>query len=175
MQENVADITRRVEIRRAANERYLEALGVVGEPSPIPSRAHSRRRASGRTTRLLRLHRAHGLLRKVSHTFNSRITNKGQRLMTTALKLRKTSFHGFVIQSLFLGSCQRESYGQAARLSSLEARSIRCAWYRRAACTYVRREGGDGNGDRYILCGRRGSLGYERWARQGLGTFLCKA
>jgi len=147
LRKSVADITRRVEICRAANERYFEALGVVGEPSPThqlldpvskritrqgrpyralrpidPEEAHlfatlldgtfllhgfrnkdicrrifpractpeDRRRASGRTTRLLRLFRAHGLLRKVSHTFNYRVTNKGQRLMTTALKLRKT-------------------------------------------------------------------------------------
>ena len=34
MRKSVADMTRRAEICRAANERYLEALGVVGEPSP---------------------------------------------------------------------------------------------------------------------------------------------
>ncbi len=153
LRKSVADITRRVEISRAANERYLEALGVVGEPSPThqlldpvskritrqgrpyralrpidPEEAHlfatlldgkfllhgfrnrdicrrifprartpeERRRASGRTTRLLRLLRAHGLLRKVSHTFNYRVTNKGQRLMATALKLRQTSFLALV-------------------------------------------------------------------------------
>ena len=147
LRKSVADITRRVEISRAANERYLEALGVVGEPSPThqlldpvsrritrqgrsyralrpidpgeaklfatlldgqfllngfrnrdicrrifpPARtAQERRRASGRTTRLLRLLRAHGLIRKVSHTFNYRVTNKGQHLMATALKLRQT-------------------------------------------------------------------------------------
>ena len=33
MRKSVADTARRVEISRAANERYLEALGVVGEPS----------------------------------------------------------------------------------------------------------------------------------------------
>ncbi len=33
MRKSVADIARRVEICRAANERYLEALAVVGEPS----------------------------------------------------------------------------------------------------------------------------------------------
>jgi hypothetical protein len=33
MRKSVADIVRRVEICRAANERYLEALAVVGEPS----------------------------------------------------------------------------------------------------------------------------------------------
>jgi hypothetical protein len=34
MRKSVADFQRRAEICRAANERYLEALGVVGEPSP---------------------------------------------------------------------------------------------------------------------------------------------
>jgi hypothetical protein len=34
MRKSVADIARRVELCRAANERYLEALGVVGAPSP---------------------------------------------------------------------------------------------------------------------------------------------
>jgi len=149
LRKSVADITRRVEICRAANERYLEALGVVGEPSPthqlldpvskrITRRGRSyralrpidpveaklfaalldgefslhgfrnkdlrrriyprartgdeRRRASGRITRMLRLLRAHGLIHKVSHTFNYRVTPKGHRLMTTSLKLRRTSY-----------------------------------------------------------------------------------
>jgi hypothetical protein len=34
MRKGVADMARRVEISRAANERYLEALSVVGEPQP---------------------------------------------------------------------------------------------------------------------------------------------
>src|SRR4029078_10180967 len=34
MRKGVADIARRVEVSRAANQRYLEALAVVGEPSP---------------------------------------------------------------------------------------------------------------------------------------------
>jgi hypothetical protein len=34
MRKRVADIARRVDVCRAANERYLEAIGVVGEPSP---------------------------------------------------------------------------------------------------------------------------------------------
>jgi hypothetical protein len=34
MRKGVADFQRRAEICRAANGRYLEALGVVGEPSP---------------------------------------------------------------------------------------------------------------------------------------------
>ena len=147
MRRGVADMSRRVDISRAANERYLEALGVVGASAPTrhltdpvskritrkgrPYRAlrpidpeearlfdvllrgqflvqgfrnrdvrqtlyprderlhDSRRKASGRTTRLLRLLRVHGLIRKVSHTFYYRITQKGHYLMTTALKLRQ--------------------------------------------------------------------------------------
>ena len=34
MRKSVADISRRAELGLAANGRYLEALGVVGEPSP---------------------------------------------------------------------------------------------------------------------------------------------
>ena len=34
LRKGIMDIARRAEIGRAANERYLEALGVVGEPSP---------------------------------------------------------------------------------------------------------------------------------------------
>ena len=34
LRKGVADMTRRVEISRAANERYLEALSVVGDPAP---------------------------------------------------------------------------------------------------------------------------------------------
>jgi len=34
MRKGVADMPRRVEVSRAANERYLEALSVVGEPQP---------------------------------------------------------------------------------------------------------------------------------------------
>lgn len=146
MRQGVVDLERRVEISRAANQRYLEALAVVDVPSPAhvlldgvsqpvtkdrrPYRAlrpvspaeaalfaavlrgefllqgfthrdlreqlesgprtdpGERRRASGRTTRRLRLLRAHGLIRKVSGTRYYRVTSKGQQIMTTALKLR---------------------------------------------------------------------------------------
>ena len=146
MRHAVADLDRRVEISRAANERYLEALAVVEEPSPArelldavsravtkdkrpyralrpvsPSEAtvfqvvlqgqfllkgftnrdvrerlagnqaadvQKCRRESARITRLLRLLRAHGLIRKVSGTRYYRVTPKGQRIMTAALKLR---------------------------------------------------------------------------------------
>jgi hypothetical protein len=147
MRKSVADLARRVDICRAANERYLEALGVVGEPSPTrhlldpvsrrvtrdgrayralrpieaeearlfstllasdfalqgfrnrtlrkrlspetPTDDDARRKASGRVTRLLRLLRAHKLIRKVPGTFYYRITSKGHHVMTTALKLRE--------------------------------------------------------------------------------------
>jgi hypothetical protein len=146
MRHAVADLDRRVEVSRAANERYLEALAVVAEPSPArelldpvsrpvmkegrpyrPLRPVSRSEAAvfeavlsgpfllkgftngdlrerlgtrrladpqechrecGRVTRLLRLLRAHGLIRKVSVTRYYRVTTKGQRIMTAALKLR---------------------------------------------------------------------------------------
>ena len=146
MRHGVADLDRRVDVSRAANERYLEALAVVDVPSPAarlldavsrtvtrakrPYRAlrpvsreeamvfqavlsgqfllkgftnhdlrehlgvrrasdeQSRRRQSARITRLLRLLRAHRLIRKVSGTRYYRVTSKGQRTMTAALKLR---------------------------------------------------------------------------------------
>ncbi len=146
MRFGLADLDRRVEISRAANERYLEALAIVEVSSPArelldevsrrvvkqgrPYRAlrpvsreesrvfaatlngrflvrgftnrelreslgqpqpHSpdeRCRQSGQMTRLLRLLRAHGLIRKVSGTRYYRVTSRGQRIMTTAMKLR---------------------------------------------------------------------------------------
>jgi hypothetical protein len=148
MRKGLADIARRVEICRAANERYLEALAVVRQPQPIantldpvsrrvirdrrPYRAlrpvsreeaevfrimlrgefvlqgfrnpdirralmpeaekdaKRRRQASGRVTRLLRLMRVHGLIGKVPSTRYYRVTEKGNQLMTTALRLRGT-------------------------------------------------------------------------------------
>jgi hypothetical protein len=147
MRKGLADIPRRVEISRAANERYLEALAVVGQPQPVrqtfdpvsrrivhqgrPYRGlrpltpeetdlfravlrgefliqgfrnpdlrrrlfpeatddpRRKRQASGRVTRLLRLLRAHGLIRKVSATRYYRVTGKGQQVMNIALQLRE--------------------------------------------------------------------------------------
>jgi len=148
MRKGVADFQRRAEICRAANGRYLEALGVVGEPSPTrqlldpvsqrktrrgrPYRAlrpidpdeaklfaaltdgkfliygfrnsdlrqslypratrstAKRSQAAARVSRLLRLLRAHSLIRKVTGTFYYRITKRGHQVMATALKLRET-------------------------------------------------------------------------------------
>jgi hypothetical protein len=147
MRRGLADLARRVEVSRAANERYLEALAVVGCPAPArevldpvskrivrdgrpyrPLRPitqeesalfhvvlrgeHAlqgfrnqdvrralyphqeddplrRRQMSGRTCRLLRLLRAHRLICKVSRTRYYRVTDRGQRVMTTALKIRE--------------------------------------------------------------------------------------
>ena len=147
MRKGVVDIARRIDVSRAANERYLEALGVIGAPAPtrqvidpvckritrkgrsyralrpieaseaklfsvllrgeflfqgfrnkdvrrrlMPNSESSRddrTRASGRVTRLLRLLRVHDLIRKISGTFYYRVTNRGQHVMTTALKLRE--------------------------------------------------------------------------------------
>ncbi len=50
----------------------------------------ARRHASARISRLLRLLRAHGLLRKVSGTRYYRITKNGHEVMTTALAFRET-------------------------------------------------------------------------------------
>lgn len=149
MRKSVADIRRRAELSRAANERYFEALGVVGDSSPTrtltdpvsrriirdgrPYRAlrpidpeearlfsllldgkfllqgfrnrdlrerlmphlgknpQERRRASSQISRLLRLLRAHALIRKVSTTSYYRVTPHGQHLMTTVLRLRELS------------------------------------------------------------------------------------
>jgi hypothetical protein len=148
MRKGLADIERRVDICRAANERYLEALAVVGQAQPVaalldpvsrrvqqdgrpyrPLRPLTReetdlfrvvlrgefllqgfrnpdlrrallpeaerdpcrrRQASARITRLLRLLRAHGLIRKVPSTRYYRVTVKGQQVMPLALQLRET-------------------------------------------------------------------------------------
>lgn len=147
MRKGVVDLRRRAEIGRASNERYLQALAVVGVSAPTrhlidrvsqrrtrngrayrglrplqmeeaaafqvllsgeflvqgfrnkdvrhrlyPSaarRALARKRASARVTRLLRLYRAHGLIKKVPRTSYYRVTAQGQRIMSTALRLRE--------------------------------------------------------------------------------------
>lgn len=148
MRKGVADIARRIDLCRAANERYLQALAVVGHcqttrhvldpvsrpvchrgrphrplrpitaqdtavfrvvlggefavqgfrnrdlcdplygPPPDDPRQH--RRLSQRISRLLRLLRAHGLIRKVGSTRYYRVTEKGHQVMTVALRVRDT-------------------------------------------------------------------------------------
>ena len=147
MRKGVVDLRRRAEIGRASNERYLQALAVVGASAPTrqlidrvsnrivrDGRAHrglrplqmdeaaifkvllsgnfliqgvrnrdirqqlypsasrcpsKRKRASSKVTRLIRLFRAHGLLRKVSNTSYYRVTTCGHRIMSVALRLRE--------------------------------------------------------------------------------------
>ncbi|MFQ5770408.1 MAG: hypothetical protein ACE5HX_07725 [bacterium] len=148
MRKGVADIYRRVELSRAANARYLDALSVVGDHEPShhyfdtvckPVHKNNRRyrplrpiapdeaklfesvlhgefllrgfrnadlrallfhetnsqtercRQIGKTSRLIRLLRAHGLIQKVSKTRLYRITNKGQLLMSTSLTFRNSN------------------------------------------------------------------------------------
>jgi len=148
LRKSIADLRRWVELARAANARYLDALSVVGEITPShhlldpvsqrvtrdgrpyrslrpispqeapllrvlldarflvqglrnqdlqavlrpasPADPIQCRRASAQMTRLLRLLRAHGLLRKVSGTRYYRITHKGHQVATTALRFRET-------------------------------------------------------------------------------------
>ena len=68
------------------NHDLREALS----PSPPNDSAH-RRRAAARTTRQLRLLRAHGLIYRVGRTYYYRPTQKGQQVMNTALKFRQTN------------------------------------------------------------------------------------
>jgi hypothetical protein len=151
LRKSIADISRRAELGLAANGRYLEALGVVGEPTPTrflldpvskpvtrqgrayrplrpidPEEAKlftllldgqfhlqgfrnkdvrkrlggdpspdplARRKAAAKITRLFRLLRAHRLIRKVAKTFYYRVTPRGTRVMTTALKLRELNLY----------------------------------------------------------------------------------
>lgn len=53
-----------------------------------PGDCQTCKQVSARITRLLRLLRAHGLIRKVAHTSYYRITPNGARVMTTALRVR---------------------------------------------------------------------------------------
>ena len=148
MRKGLADLPRRVQVSLDANQRYLQALGVVAIPQaahrvldPVSRRVRkqgrsyralrplskeeaegfrllldgqfhlqglrnkdlrrvlfpeperdpaSRKRTAGRVTRYFRLLRAHGLIRKVSHTTYYRVTDKGTQLMTAAIQLRET-------------------------------------------------------------------------------------
>src|SRR5262249_54303094 len=57
MRKGIVDLSRRVEIARGANERYLEALAVVGEPTPshkLFDSVSQRKEKKGRFYRALR-------------------------------------------------------------------------------------------------------------------------
>jgi hypothetical protein len=55
-----------------------------------PTDPQQRRAACGKTSRYLRLLRAHGLIRKVPRTQCYRVTQRGTQIMTASLKLRQT-------------------------------------------------------------------------------------
>jgi hypothetical protein len=146
MRKSIADIRRRAEISRAANERYLDALSVVGQSVPahqvldpvakqkisngrsyrplhpiapkdaavlsavsrgefllhgfrnrdvrqllFPGADGSpmlRKNACGKTSRILRLLRAHDIVYKVSKTNRYRLTRKGLTMTAIAARLR---------------------------------------------------------------------------------------
>lgn len=67
------------------NRDLREALS----PSP-PNDPAQRRHTTARTTRQLRLLRAHGLIYRVGRTYYYRPTQNGQRVMNTALTFRQT-------------------------------------------------------------------------------------
>jgi hypothetical protein len=148
MRKSIADIYRRVEISRAANARYLDALFVLGDEQPSHkildkvSRSivrngrryralrpvtldetnlfrvmlkgeylirgfrnvdlrkslypkiktkNQKRRATGRITRLIRILRAHRLVRKIPKTRLYMVTKKGHIVMNTALTFRQSN------------------------------------------------------------------------------------
>ena len=142
MRKSVADLHRRTTLSQRSNERYLDALAVIDDPTPCarifdavsrpavdaarrframrlgdpadlalleaisrgefvtagfrnrdlrsrlysqPSTAVDARRLSGRVSRLLRLLRAHGIIRKISKTHRYQLTARG-RLLTAAVR-----------------------------------------------------------------------------------------
>jgi hypothetical protein len=70
------------------NQDVRERL--LDDPGPDEK---ARRQAAGKITRLFRLLRAHRLIRKVSKTFYYRVTNRGVRVMATALQLRELNLY----------------------------------------------------------------------------------
>jgi hypothetical protein len=52
----------------------------------------TRKQASGRVSRLLRLLRAHGMIRKAPGRRYYRVTDQGTQVMTTAIQMRETNF-----------------------------------------------------------------------------------
>jgi hypothetical protein len=67
-----------------SNRQLRQKLATArDEPDPAV-----RRYESGRMTRLLRLLRAHGLIRKVAHTRHYRTTERGRAIMSAALQVR---------------------------------------------------------------------------------------
>jgi hypothetical protein len=59
---------------------------------PQPSSPVERRRRCGRVSRRIRLLRAHGLVAKIPRTRRYRVTESGQRFMSTAIHVRTQLF-----------------------------------------------------------------------------------
>jgi len=57
----------------------------------VLSRPEEQRRVSGQVTRLLRLLRAHGVIRKVSGTHRYRLTNRGRQIVTAILRYQSAT------------------------------------------------------------------------------------
>ncbi len=149
MRKGIVDMRRRVELCRAANGRYLDALSVVGETLPshkvldpvsrrvikdgrsyrplrpispndaeilrlishgefllhgfknkdlrtqlhpgIENDKRMRRKYCARTSRIIRLLRAHGVVAKISRSQRYRVTDKGHQIIATAINLREAN------------------------------------------------------------------------------------
>jgi hypothetical protein len=64
------------------------ALLLDGKP---PANKAERHRSMARTTRLLRLLRAHGVIRKMPHTHRYRLTERGREIATALLTIQTLS------------------------------------------------------------------------------------
>ena len=64
---------------------------IVGHLFPGSCNEPKRRQARGKVTRLLRLLRAHGLIKKVSHTHRYQVTDRGRRIIAAVLAAREAS------------------------------------------------------------------------------------
>jgi hypothetical protein len=83
------------QLKGFANKDVRAAL--FGTTGGRCTEATEKRRVCGKITRWLRLLRAHGLIRKVSHTRYYRVTANGQKVMSTALKIRECDVSSLAI------------------------------------------------------------------------------
>ena len=68
--------------------RDLQAL-LFDSPATGDDDPRQQRRRSGQVTRKLRMLRAHGLLKKVSHTHRYMVSNKGRQVITALIAARE--------------------------------------------------------------------------------------
>jgi hypothetical protein len=57
----------------------------------LPDEKQERRRASGRISRLLRILRAHGLIRRVEHSYRYHVTNRARQIITAVIATSEAS------------------------------------------------------------------------------------